>query len=119
MATNLSVPRDNNNVPLIQSYAAGVSGTKTTSATAGTPVAIVAASRPCRAVAVYAYTTNSDTVAVGMDTGLVAESSAGTKTGKGEQLTQGASTYIYATDAANVYLVSAANGDGVSFVIYT
>ena len=121
MASNQSVPRDNNNVPLLNSYSTGSSGILVIPS-AGTAVALSTVSVPCRAVAIYAFTTNSSTVAVGMDNGIIAEpaSMGVAHIGKGEQLVQGASTDIYATDASNVYFNTgtSATTDGISYVIY-
>lgn len=144
--TMASIPRDDNHVPVIAGVSSADSvtpvspfthpvtrrlyvdattdskvpttivqdGTKTTSGT-NVAVQLVASSTPCQKVVVYAYAANANTVAVGTST-VVAE--AGSKTGRGEQLMQGAATSISITDASKVWLASASNGDGVSYIIY-
>lgn len=95
-----------------------IDGTKTTSGT-NVAVQLIASSTPCKKVALYAYTTNSDTIAVGTSTVFAESSSTGTKTGRGEQLLQGGATSVYISDASLLWVASAAKGDGVSFVVYT
>lgn len=91
-----------------------------TKLTVGTNVAlqISASSIPCKKVTIYAYTTNRDTVAVGTSTVVAESSSSGTRTGRGEQLLQGAATTVYVSDVNKIWLTSATLGDGVSFTVY-
>lgn len=114
---NLSVPRDNNRVPLVIAANGVTSGTKT-STTPGTGVALVGSPTPCRRVVISAYSTNANTVAVGDSTVKAENSASGTKTGKGEQLIQTSTTTIDIVDASLLFLDVAISGDGVSYNIF-
>lgn len=90
-----------------------------TKVTAGTNVSVQlsASSVSCTKVSIYAYSTNSNTVAVGTST-VLAESLSGTKTGRGEQLVPAGATTVFVNDLSKIWIASAVNGDGVSFVAY-
>lgn len=92
-----------------------------TKLTAGTNVAVqlTASSTACKKVVIYAYSVNTDTVAIGTSTVLAQPLGSNTLTGRGEQLMPAAATTVTISDISLIWLASARNGDGVSYVAYS
>lgn len=80
---------------------------------AGTAVALVATSTPCREVTIQAGIENTDTVVVGAST-VVATSALR----RGVGLEAGQSVTLRVTDLNLLYLDSLVNGESVSFVYF-
>jgi hypothetical protein len=94
------------------SYKTIADGTKAVT-TAGTRVALVAESTPCRMVQIQAKPENTDTVVVGASTVVAAS---GTR--RGIALVPGQSVALRVTDLNVLYLDSVVSGEGVSFVYF-
>ena len=81
--------------------------------TAGTAVALVSASTPCRLVVINAKPENTDTVVVGASTVVAAS---GTR--RGISLIPGQSVTLRVTDLNVLYLDAVVSGEGVSYVYF-
>lgn len=81
--------------------------------TAGTAVALVAASTPCRMVSIQACPENTGVIVVGASTVVAASA-----TRRGLALVPGQSVDLRVTDLASLYIDATVSGEGVSFVYF-
>lgn len=94
------------------SFSTIADGIKTVT-TAGTAVALVAASTLCRMVMIQARPENTGVIVVGASTVVAAQT-----TRRGIALVPGQSVALRVTDLADLYLDAAVSGEGVSYVYF-
>ncbi len=107
-----TLPRDDNRVPLQNTYKTIGTGRKTVT-TAGTAVALVASSTECKRLEIQALYSNTGNISVGDSNTL-----AGTGSERGIILLPGGSYTVGITDVASIYIDSSVNGEGVSFTYF-
>lgn len=105
-------PRDENFVPLQNTYRTISDGTKTVTS-AGTRVPLVSSATPCKRVDMTASYTNTDMVVVGASSVVAAA-----LTRRGVPLAPGQTYTFYPSDLADVYIDSVVSGEGVTFVYF-